>query len=219
MTAGTLLSSTFGFAEVTNYNNWLRNSNLPQFYEQTAKYTSLELVFLVEGEAAKSNLTAEFLEINTFTFEENAQIAFEGYLTDVKEEKINYTASKLTFTLKGYKTTAEKIITLAASPTTLTAVGNLPTDYVIVKITPIANVSELTVAIGTTEFKLESLVAGTEYVVDGAKSKVYYLANSKEVSKFSDFSGDFPQLQSGANTITYSSGNAVIQIVYKGRWI
>lgn len=192
------------------------------FYECNAKYSTLELVFLVEGDTTKSNLVAQFLGENNYSFEqENLQIIFQGFLTNVKEDKINAKASKLTLTLEGYKTTELKTSTTFSSSTTLTVDGNLPTDYVIVEIEPEANIPELTLTIGKTEFTLENLIAGIAYTVDGAKGKVYYTADDAEVSKFADFTGEFPQLQCGSNNITVSasSGSANMKIKYKGRWI
>lgn len=192
------------------------------YYECNAKYTTLDLVFLVEGDITKSNLVAQFVGENNYSFEQqNPQIIFQGYLTNIKEERINAKASKITISLEGYKTTELKTSNTFSSSTSVAVVGNLPTDYVIVEIEPEANIPELTLTIGHTQFTLKGLIAGTAYTVDGAKGKVYYTANDAEVSKFADFTGEFPQLDSGSNNITVSasSGSANMKIKYKGRWV
>jgi phage-related protein len=99
---------------------------------------------------------------------------------------------------------------------TINVPGNLQTAA-IVEVTPSINIIDLTITGLGESFTIKNLTAGQKVIINGEDCTVI----QNGVNKFGDFDGwEFPKLNPGANTITFSknSCDVNIKIKYKPRW-
>lgn len=86
----------------------------------------------------------------------------------------------------------------------------------IVEITPSINLINLTVTGFTDSFTIRNLTANQKVIVNGEDG----IVTQNGVNKFLDWDGwEFPNINPGSNTITFSQSSCDITIKYKPRWI
>ena len=84
------------------------------------------------------------------------------------------------------------------------------------KLTPSINIIDLVINGLGESFTIKNLTAGQKVIISGESCTVIQGATNK----FLDYDGwDFPKLQPGANTITFSKSSCDITVKYKPRFI
>ncbi len=102
------------------------------------------------------------------------------------------------------------------SSQTINVNGNVPTPTIVTVTVPIDTISITISGLSLDPIVINNLKANTPVVIDGEQC----VATQNGVNNFSNVDmWEFPTLQPGANTISASSANCVIQIQYKPRWI
>lgn len=211
-----LLTKKIGNAEIINYQEWLRNAYKPIQEGQEQHYTPIELGFCVKGTNLQntleniSNLTAQ-LRKSTIKFND-VDFFFNCILDSVDTQRYTDTMFTLNVNLKSEYKYKQQIAVIANKTSTVVIdnPGNLISPAV-VEITPTVNISNIT--IGT--FTLANLTTNKQVIV----STEDYTVLEAGVNKFADFTGDFPVLSSGVNTILISNTNCNINIKYKQKFI
>jgi len=217
-----LLSKDIQSSEVTIYDDWLRQSNNPLYMGKQEKYKKIKIQLLVEDIDNDSVLndisnlvkqlekcTLKFVDVSfyydcTIVSSLNTKIANGHYTLDV-ELKSGY-AYKLAIT-----ETLDHVATK-----TINVPGNLPTPAIVTVTAPIDTISLTLTGFGDDSITIKNLKANIPVVIDGEACTVM----SNGLNKFSDTDmWSFPVLQPGANIITTSSSNCVIQIQYKPKYI
>jgi len=218
----TYLSKDIQTAEITIYDDWLRNALNPLYLSKQEKYKKIKTQLLIKDTDDESCLTNISNLVKQF---EKCTIKFDGISFYYDCLIVNKSHKRLAqgrwYTLDvelksgyAYKTAVTETLDHVASKA-ITVSGNLLTPAIVTVTAPI-NTSTLTLTGFADSITVNNLLANIPRIIDGEVGTVM----QSGVNKFgeTDF-WSFPVLQPGVNTITTSNSNCVITIAYKPRFI
>ncbi|WP_238886412.1 phage tail domain-containing protein [Clostridium sp. YIM B02551] len=199
---------------------WLPKSLLPSFLNQKFSFVTIETQLYFKGineEDIKSKVSSLISKSKDCIINFGDNFYYKAFLIGSNcENTLRKETKKLTlnFISYCYKSEIIEAVNRIASKT-INVPGNLDTPA-IVEITPSISLVDLVVTgLGET-FTIKNLTTGQKVIISGEDCTV--LQNG--VNKFGDYdSWDFPKLQPGSNTITFSKSSCDISIKYKPRWI
>lgn len=216
-----LLKKDIQTAEIVIFDDWLRQSSDPLYLGKKEKYKPIKLEIFVDdttNEAALndiSNLTKQFekciIKFKDLSFYYNCTIVSKSHVMKSIGKYILNVDLKSSF---AYKTEIIEALEHVSSKV-INVPGNQDSPA-IVEITPTIDMVDITVTgLGDT-FTVKNLTANKKVIVDGENG----LVTTNDVNKYNDTEiWKFPELKPGANTITVSNANCIINIKYKPRWI
>lgn len=220
----TLLSINYGYASVTNYNDWLKYSLQPQWYGQDITYTTAEIELLVEAdsitelEKACSDVYA-LMRGEATVRDSLSDFSLVGHITSCEDTKLNSKARVITISFEGIKEGDEKTISSLTIPgktgTTVEVEGNADVPCKIT-ITPDTSYVTLTLVINENEYQFANVDDTMTLVLDSVNGLILNGEDSA-VSLYQSWS--MPYMQGGTNTIACLEGYPSIEITYNGRWM
>jgi len=216
----TYLSKDIQTAEITIYDDWLRNALNPLYLSKQETYKQIKLQLLIKDIDDESSLNDISNLIKQF---EKCTIKFDDlsfYYDCLIVNKSHVRIVKGFYTLdielkSGYAYLPAVAVTLSGTSQTVTVPGNLPTPAV-VTLTPPINLASVTITGMGKPITVNNLHANTPVIIDGEQC----LITESGLNKFAETDmWNFPTLQPGANTITSSTVNCVVKIAYKPKYI
>jgi phage-related protein len=217
----TYLSKDIQTTDITIYDDWLRNALNPLYLSKQEKYKQIKLQLLIKDTDDESSLNdisdlIKQFEKCTIKFDD-LSFYYDCLIVNKDHKRIVKGWYTLDVELKSgyaYKAAVTETVDHVASKI-ITVQGNLPTSAIVTITTPIDTIS-LTLTGFKDSITINNLLANVPVIIDGEACTVL----QSGLNKFMDVDmWSFPVLQSGANTITSSSTNCVITIVYKPKYI
>lgn len=213
---GKLLNKDIQLAEITIYDDWLRNALSPLYFGKQEKFKLITLQILIEDTSDENclidlgNLIRQF-EKCTVKFDD-ISFYYNCTFASTDHERLQKGYFLLNVKLKSAYAYLPTVTTiLAGSSQTITVLGNLPTPAVII-LTPSINVASVTITGMEKVITVKNLRANNPIIIDGEQ----YLVTENGLNKFTDTDmWKFPILQPGGNTISINSGSVAVQIKYK----
>jgi len=132
------------------------------------------------------------------------QVNFDKYLTHLKEFPIQFELHPI-----GYSTTLTTV-TKTTSPASFTVGGNIGVKPIL----EIKGTGEVVIALNSTEFTLAD-ASTTAYIVDCDLQNV----KKNDLNVNDEFTGDFPVLVVGSNSLTWTGTVSEIKIKYYVGWL
>lgn len=216
-----LLKIEYGYREVINYEDWLRNSPSPLFYGQEEHYSVATISLLVEGSDIGELETKCSSIVNSFKkgLVKDSGVSFylDGFLTNVSEERITGKARILNIEFQGIKQEEEEQINHTFSQLNevweFTIKGNTETPCIIY-ITADMGYTVLELQLNGESFKIDNITKGDLIVLDSQAAAVQ-INGENGIDSYESWS--FPTLQA-TNSLSIVSGTPTISIKYNGRW-
>ena len=218
----TIIDKTINTREVTNYIDWLENSNTPnKVRKEKFKFNEIKVILLVEA-VDKTSLETKVSDIikdctsGSLKFDD-IMYYYDVVLNNSSVKEICPVASELTLEYKGtYKYLPQVIKTFEAGKSSYTFAyeGNEETPCVI-EITPTIGITSLTLKATTEDtIKINALESGKTIVI-GEKS-----VTVEGVSKFNDVEmWEFPKIYPGTNKIVLGNTKCNVKVKYNPRFI
>lgn len=218
----TIIDKTLGTREVTNYIDWLENSNTPnKVRKEKFKFNEIKVTLLVEAEDKTSLEEKVSNIINDCT---NGSLKFDDIMyyydvtldnTDVKE--ICPIASELTLVYKGtykYLPQVEKQFEAGSKVYSFEYEGNEETPCII-EITPTIGMTRLSIKVTTDDIiTMYALEADKTIIIDDKSVTV------DGVNKFNDVEmWEFPKVYPGTNKIVLGNTKCNVKVKYNPRFI
>jgi phage-related protein len=217
-----LLSKEIQPAEITIYDDWLRNALNPLYLGKQETFKTIKLQILIADTTDSaclhdiSNLLSQmrqcvikfddvdFYYACTVSSVETSRLMVAGYFVINVEFKSGYAyLAEVTETLNG------------VDHIHITALGNLPSP-VKLTVTPSMNLASITITGFAVPITISSLTSGVAVVIDGEACT----ALQNGANKFGSIDmWEFPALQPGANTISVDTTNCVITVKYKPKYL
>lgn len=215
-----LLSKDIQTAEIIVYDDWLRQSLNPLDLGKKEKYKQIMLEICIDDITNEdalndiSNLLKQ-LEKCTIKFDD---LSYYYDCIIVSKSHVMKSPGKyiLNAELKGFAYKAEVTETLNhVSSKTINVPGNQEAPAIVTVTVPADTISLTITGLGD-DITIKNLKANVPVIINGEDGTV--LENG--VNKYDDTEmWKFPELKPGANTITVSNANCIINIKYKPRWI
>lgn len=216
----TSYNKEIGLAEVTTYDDWLRQSINPTLVGQKETWKVIDLSFFLRG-ATEDIITANISNLANSL--KRCIIQFDGLsfyysciLETTKVIKHSQLQQVLEVTLKssyGYKAPVTDILTHLNSKV-VTVLGNLSTAAIVTVTAPVDTISVVLTGLGS-NITIKNLKANIPVVIDGESCTVI----SNGLNKFLDTDmWGFPVLQPGANTVGINSTSCIVNISYKPKY-
>ena len=217
-----LLTKDIQTAEVTTYDDWLRNSLNPLYMGKQEKYKQIKIQLYIKDTDdnavlnAISNIIKE-LEKCTIKFDD-IDFYYDCLIVNKNHTRLAKGKFTLDVELKSGYTYKEAITeTIAgALSKTINVPGNLPTPAIITVTVP-SNGSDVVLS-GFVEddITINNVQGNSPVIIDGEECTVI----QNGINKFGDTDiWQFPVLQPGDNIIGINSNLYTVQIQYKPRWI
>lgn len=216
-----LLKKNIQTAEVTTYDDWLRNALNPLYMGKQEKYKQIKVQFLIQdidNDSAINDISniVKQLEACTIKFDD-LSLYYDCLMVNSSNEKIINGDYTLDVELKSgyaYKAAVTEVMN-GISSKAITVSGNLNTP-VVITITPAMDIGFLSITGFADSITINNLHANKPVVIDGEACTVL----EQGVNKFADADmWEFPVLVPGVNTITVDTTNCTIQIQYKPKWL
>jgi hypothetical protein len=219
----TLLSIDYGYATVTTYQDWLRNSLDPLYYGQDTQYTTANIELLVEAEnigALEEKCSNVYASMRKAVIKDSAvSFSLDGVATGIQEQRLGPKARTLTITFQGVKIEDKqtKNLTLSLTNRVLEVSGNTQVATAIT-IHPERSYVTLTIVINDREYVLTNIEYenNTEIVIDGINGTV-----TKNGESYIDHydSWELPRLDAGENQIRCLEGVPSVTFEFSGKWV
>lgn len=219
---GTLLSLDYGYATVTTYEDWLRNSKQPLYHEQTEQYSTAIITILMEAESNVqldincSNLIRE-LERSIVKDTQHSWY-LDGHFVESADNRISPYARELEIQFNGCKYSGQKTITHTFEfnqAWEFTCLGNLEVPCKIL-ISPDMGYTHLDLKVNGTNFRINNISSSDLLLtIDGINGTITVDGDNK-IEDYEPYT--FPTIKGGSNTISVN-GAPTISIVYNGRWM
>lgn len=217
----TYLSKDIQTADVTIYDDWLRQSLNPLFLGKQEKYKQIKIQLLIkdaDDESALNNISNLVKQFEKCTIKfDDLSFYYDCLIINKSHERIIKGWYTLDVELKSgyaYKTAVTETMDHVASKA-ITVLGNLPTPAIVTITVPI-NTSTLILAGFKDIITINNLLANIPRIIDGEACTVLQAG----VNKFADVDmWQFPVLQVGLNTITTSNSNCIVTVQYKPKYI
>jgi len=216
-----LLKKDIQSAEVIIYDDWLRQSNNPLYLGKQEKYKQIKLHLLIEDIDDESclndisNLIRQF-EKCILKFDD-LNFYYDCMIVDKSHERIAKGWYTLDIELKSgyaYKPAVTETLNHVISKT-INILGNLSSPAIVTITVPVDTISITLTGFGDSMI-IKNLKANIPVIIDGEAC----LVTQSGLNKFVDTDmWNFPVLQPGANIITSSTANCVINISYKPEYI
>ncbi len=216
-----LLTKVIQPAEITIYEDWLRNARNPLYLGKDEKYKQINLQFLIQdkdNDSAYTNMSnlVKQLEKSVIKFDD-LSFYYDCYIVSKSNENITDGIFTLSVELKSgyaYKPEVTEYANRALTKT-INIDGNLIAPC-IVEIIPAANLIDLKVTGFGADFTLKNLAVNQKIIVYGEEG----IITQNGINKFSEWDGwEFPYLKPGTNILSFSKNLCDISIKYKPRWI
>nr|DAH61359.1 MAG TPA: hypothetical protein [Caudoviricetes sp.] len=223
----TILSIDYGYATVTTYEDWLKNSTDPLFYGQDTQYTTAALEILVEADglgALEKKCSNLYTSMKKAVIKDSAvDFSLDGFATNVQEQRLGPKARTLTVSFQGIKVAERQeeslVLGLTAKPLTVNGNNKVST---IIEVLPEKNYVTLTLVVNDREYVLKNVTYITDenpvknmIVIDGENGTV--TRNGESYIDHYD-SWDMPKLDSGVNQISCPEGYPTVKFKFSGRW-
>ena len=227
----TLLTKDIQTAEVTIFDDWLRQSPSPLYLGKQEKFKTIKLQFLIEDTSDYNclvdigNLIAQ-LEKCTLKFDDlafyydativnndQANLIQDGSYIAENPDNFAYTQDVELKSPYAYLPTTS--IAMPGTSQIITVSGNRQTAA-IVTLTPTIDMGSVTLTGFGKAITVKNLHKNIAVIIDGEQG----LITENGINKFADADmWDFPTLNPGANTINLSIPGAPLNIQYKPKFI
>ena len=227
----TLLTKDIQTAEVTIFDDWLRQSLSPLYLGKQEKFKAIKLEFLIEDTSDYNcltdigNLIVQLekctLKFDDLAFYYNATIANKDHASLIQdgsyiaESPDNFAYTQNVELKAQYAYLPTVTITLTGTSQTITVQGNLQTA-VIVTLTPTINIASATLTGFGKSITISNLHANIPVIIDGEQG----LVTENGVNKFGDTDmWGFPTLQPSSNAVSISQSGIAVKIQYKPKFM
>jgi len=217
-----LLTKNIQPAELTIFDDWLRQAKNPLYFGAQRKYKKIKLEMLIMGDddndchynmsslsRALTKCTIKFDDLD-FTYKctlastDTSSLVEHGYFGMTVELNSEYAMSA----------EVTEVMSHVASKS-LESSGTLAAPIRLTVVTPI-NTASLTINGFGRSMIVKNIVANVPIVINGEDCTV----TSNSLNKFADVEmWAFPELQPGANLITVSDSNCVLTVTHSPRFI
>lgn len=216
-----LLSKDIQTAEVTVYDDWLRNALNPLYMGKQETYKQIKIQLLIKDTSEEnaltdiSNLVKQF-EKCTIKFDD-LDYYYDCLIVSKSQEKIVTDIYTVDVELKSNYAYKSPVISNFTGKTDIVTVdGNTETPAIVSVTMPIDTISVTLMGLSEDPITIKNLHKDVPVNVDSEVGIITENGNNK----FGDCDlWQFPFLQPGTNTITTDNDNAKVQISYKPRWI
>lgn len=223
----TLLSISYGYSKVTNYEDWLKNSPNPLWYGQDVTYTTADIELLITAaEVSNKNNYIDDLCSKIYSKfqkaivkEENSLFSIDGHAVSCSEEKINGSGRILNISFEGIKIGERKTVNFTPGPNTLgnnlTLEGNIEIP-VRMTINPERSYVVLTLRINGKDYILSNVDENDVIIIDSEQGLI--LNNVLSYVDHYD-SWSLPVFKGGDNSVQCLEGYPIVTLEYNGRWM
>lgn len=222
MTDGILLSVNYGYATVTNYNDWLRGSLNPLYYGQDTTYTTATYTILVEGESKEEVENKSSALVQSFkkalVMDSMTDFGIDGFLVSADNQDITGKARTIDIQFQGIKQGVRKTETHTFTLNQAWSVeiqGNSATPAVFT-FTLDMGYTAMTITINGEDFVVNNISSSaTTLTIDSEKGTID-VDGTNWIENYDNWT--FPNLIGGTNTIKITGGAPTLKIEYNGRW-
>jgi phage-related protein len=217
-----LLKKDIQTAEITIFDDWLRNASDPLYLGKKETYKKIKIELLIEDTDDEScindisNLVKQFQKC-TIKFDDLSYFYNCTIVSKLHEKSVScvYTLDVELKSGYAYKTAILETLNHVASKT-INVQGNTETPCIVTITVPIDTISITLTGFREDPIIIKNLKANIPVILDGETCTVLQAG----LNKFgeTDF-WEYPTLQPGANTIGVSTANSVINISYKPKFI
>lgn len=226
-----LLNKDIQSADVTIYDDWLRQSLSPLYYGKKEQYKAIKLQFVVEDSTDDACLTdignlLLQLEKGTLKFDDST-FYYDATITNKDNSSLVQNGSYV-LTNSNDKAYLQNVdlrapcaylptvtVTLVGTSQSITIQGNLLAPAV-VTLTPTVNLGSAIASGFGKDMTIKNFVANTPVIIDGEQG----LVTQSGANKFGDTDmWAFPTLKPGANTISINQTGVAVKIQYKPRFM
>lgn len=219
----TLLSADYGYAKVTNYNDWLRGAKNPLYFGQDITYTIANYRMLVQSpdlhETDKRCSDICSAMSKAIVKVDNANWSIDGHITNTSEpNRISPLAREIEVSFEGVKIADRETLTKTltfGTPWQVEAKGNqiVPCRIEIVLDMGYAGL-ELTV--NDKKFKVNNIASNSSSLVIDSEKGLVTLDGTNKIEDYESW--EMPYIKGGMNTISVN-GAPTVKITYNGRWM
>lgn len=221
------LSADVQSSNITNNSEWIKSSLTPFFEKNTIEFKSIKVSLCFTGsnnDEIRNNITNLLAKCI-----DSIKLKLDGYVNKFKcilcgsemSKTVSQEVQVATLSFIGYEY-GDDVITTAnkTDVKNITVIGSTKAPAIF-EITPSINLSDINItcsfANGTTnEIIIKNLTANKKVIVNGEIATI----TENGINKFSDFeSWEFPFLEPGITTITFSRNTCNTNIIYKPRYI
>jgi phage-related protein len=217
-----LLTKDIQTAEVTTYDDWLRNALNPLYMGKQEKYKQIKIQLYIKDTDDNavlndiSNIIKEF-EKCTIKFDD-IDFYYDCLIVNKNHTRLAKGKYTLDVELKSgyaYKEAITETMTDVLSKT-VNVPGNLPTPAVVTITVPTNESNVVLSGFGEDDITINNVQGNMPVIIDGEVCTV----TENGVNKFGDTDiWQFPDLQPGDNLIGINSNLYTVQIQYKPRWM
>lgn len=219
----TLLSAKYGYAKVTNYEDWMRGAKNPLFFGQDITYTTIKFTILVEGtdladvDKKCSNVAAAMSKATIKV--DKAPWSVEGHIVSIDDSnRISIKAREMEIDFEGVKVADRETITQALSfgaAYEFEAKGNQIVPCRI-EMTPDMGYAEMILTLNDETFKIKTISTAAKQLIIDSELGVVTLDGANKIEDYLSWS--LPHIKGGKNKIQVN-GAPVVRISYNGRWM
>lgn len=220
----TLLSADYGYAKVTNYNDWLRGAKNPLYFGQDITYTTAIYRILVEGanlaETDKHCSDIYSAMAKAVVRVDGADWSIDGHVVSASDSnRISPLAREIEITFEGTKIADRETLihTLdMGEPWVFEAKGNQEVPCRI-EIMPDMGYLNMRLEINGKEYVINNVVSNGTYLVIDSEKGLVTAGGENNIANYASW--ELPTIKGGTNTVYLSSGTPTIKISYNGRWM
>lgn len=219
----TLLTAEYGYAKVTNYNDWLRGAHKPLYFGQDITYTTANYKILVEGkdlhETDKrcSDVTAAMSK--SIVKVEGSDWAIDGHVTDVDEKnRISPLAREIEVKFEGVKLSDRETLvqTLTFGKSWEFEIKGNQKIPCRIEITPDMGYAEMAITLNDEVFKIKTVGSAAKLLVIDSEKGIITLDDENKIEDY--LSWEMPYVKGGMNKLSIN-GAPTVKIMYNGRWM
>lgn len=217
-----LLTKDIQTAEVTTYDDWLRNSLSPLYMGKQEKYKQIKIQLYIkdtDDNAVLNDISDIIKEFEKCTIKfDDIDFFYDCLIVNKNHTRLARGKYTLDVELKSgyaYKEAITETITGALSRT-INISGNLTTPAIVTVTVPSDGQDVVLSGLGEDNITINNVQGNSPIIIDGEECTVI----QNEVNKFGDTDiWQFPVLQPGDNVIGINSDSYTVQIQYNPRWI
>lgn len=219
----TLLSADYGYAKVTNYNDWLRGAKQPLYFGQDITYTTARYKILVEGknlaETDRNSSDIVSAMSKAIVKVEGSDWSLDGHVTNVDDSnRISPLAREIEVSMEGVKIADRETLieVLSFGKTSEIEVKGNQKVPCRIEITPDMGYAEMVITLNDDQFKIKTIGSTAKLLVIDSEKGIITLDDENKIEDY--LSWEMPYLKGGTNKLSIN-GAPTVKISYNGRWM